>query len=336
MRNIYLTLLKSVSNFLLMIKILNDTDILYKTISKAYKKEDIFNKIHESDISLIKNKVYNILNESKSSFKWGFCLNYLNTCDKLYKIFYKNITFNILHRGNLSNVIKKDAFKNIYRIHLTTKILNMNEKYEYYIITYSGKRKLPAKNNIISANNINGGFTYNDINIVYIVRYEDYEKVIIHELLHHNKYIDNRSWNSSDINKLKKYFNIHENTILLPNEAVVEVFACLLNIIFKSLEDGRNYKELLKIDQRHSLILTRKLLRFQGDKKWCEKSSSFCYIVFKTVFYLYIKEFLKEFSRDNSITNIINFLFKYFPKTIKKAEKYDSLIKNKSLKLTAF
>ena len=93
---------------------------------------------------------------------------------------------------------------------------------------------------------------------------------------------------------------------------------------------------MLKIDQRHSLILTRKLLRFQGDKKWCEKSSSFCYIVFKTVFYVYIKEFLKEFSRDNSITNIINFLFKYFPKTIKKAEKYDSLIKNKSLKLTAF
>ena len=46
MTNIYLILLKSVSNFLLMIKILNDTDILYKTISKAYKKEDIVNKIH--------------------------------------------------------------------------------------------------------------------------------------------------------------------------------------------------------------------------------------------------------------------------------------------------
>jgi len=336
MINIYLILLKSANNSSIMINLLDNIDILYKTISKEYKKEDICNNIKELDITILKSKIYNTLNVSNSSFDWIFCLNYLNSCDNLYKIVYKNITFYILHCGILSNIKKKNFFKNIYRIHLTSKVLNMNELYVYYIITYSGKRKLPKKNNIINANNINGGFTYKNINEIYIVRYEDYEKVIIHELLHHNKYIDNHMWNARDIDKLKEYFNISESTRLLPNEAVVEVFACLLNVIFKSLENKRNFKELLKIDQQHSLVLTRKLLKFQGEKKWQENSNSFCYIVLKTIFYVYINEFLKDFSRDNSFNVIINFLFNFYPKIKRKIIKYDYLIKNNSLKLTAF
>ena len=93
---------------------------------------------------------------------------------------------------------------------------------------------------------------------------------------------------------------------------------------------------MLKIDQQHSLVLTRKLLKFQGEKKWQENSNSFCYIVLKTIFYVYINEFLKDFSRDNSFNVIIDFLFKFYPKIKRKIFKYDDLIKNNSLKLTAF
>jgi hypothetical protein len=94
------------------------------------------------------------------------------------------------------------------------------------------KRKLPnKKGDSIGAININGGFTYLNSNNVYIVRKEDYEKVILHELLHHHD-IHFEGWTNANIKRIKNMCGIADEQLLIPNEAIIETYAIILNVIF--------------------------------------------------------------------------------------------------------
>jgi hypothetical protein len=148
------------------------------------------------------------------------------------------------------------------------------------------KRYMPAKKDeLIDVININGGFTYTNKNNIYIIRKEDYNKVILHELLHHNIFIHKDEWKEANIKRLKEHFNIHNKMILIPNEAIIETYACILNTIFYSIETGTSLKDNLKKDQEYSIYIAKKILERQGKKKWIEKTHSYCYIVFKTILF---------------------------------------------------
>jgi hypothetical protein len=173
------------------------------------------------------------------------------------------------------------------------------------------KRCMPSKkDDLIDVKNINGGFTYINKNDIYIIRKEDYEKVIIHELLHHNILIHKTDWEKENIKRLKEHFNIHNNMLLIPNEAIIETFACVLNTIFYSIETGSSLQDNLKKDQEHSICLAKKILDKQQGNKWQEKTHSYCYIVFKTILYVYFNKFLKIYKYNND-TGITDFLIKY-------------------------
>lgn len=268
----------------------------------------------------IKKKLLDELN--KSNFTIGDIEKFIEDCKKYKIIKYKNITIHVLYKNSLNikllnKVIKRCNF-------ITAKELNI------YLILYPLKRFLPKKNNFIKYININGGYTDITGNNIFIIREEEYPKVILHEIIHHNNNINNNNWDYINTNKLKKIFNISEKTILLPNEAIVELWATLYHLKFISKEYKLNFNKLLKEEIEYSLYksyILKKLLK----NKWYEETNAYCYIIFKTIFLYNLKEFLKiDFPYNPD--KITNFLIKYSKLPIIKKNPNKN-ISNKSLRI---
>jgi hypothetical protein len=185
-----------------------------------------------------------------------------------------------------------------------------SENINYYILLNPLKRKLPnKKSDIISAKNINGGFTYINSNNIYIIRKEDYEKVIIHELLHHNNIIHHEDWKEKNIKILKKLCNIANDQVFIPNEAIIETFAIIL--------------------------IVKKIIDKQDNKLWRENTHCYCYIVLRAVFYIYFKDFIKTYVGKND-DYITIFICKYFPKIMSRIKKVSNIKKDNFIKQTIF
>lgn len=278
-----------------------------------------------------------------NNFNFEFAYKYLQKCNECYHITYKELNMYVILETKITPKIAKKLFKNLYRVYLISKIYNIskwgNYIFNYYIIMNPLKRCMPSKKEeVIDAVNINGGYTYINKNNIYIIREEDYEKVIIHELLHHNTLIHNQDWEAQNIKRLKEHFKIDKNMLLIPNEAIIETFACILNTVYHSIETGMSFNENLKRDQEHSVILAKKILDKQNGELWNEKTHSYCYIVFKTIFYVYFNDFLKIYKYKND-TDMTDFLIKYSHKLyrrIKKIKQIKKIRMNNKLKQTVY
>ena len=278
-----------------------------------------------------------------NNFNFEFAYKYLQKCNECYHITYKELNMYVILETKITPKIAKKLFKNLYRVYLISKIYNIskwgNYIFNYYIIMNPLKRCMPSKKEeVIDAVNINGGYTYINKNNIYIIRKEDYEKVIIHELLHHNTLIHNQDWEAQNIKRLKEHFKIDKNMLLIPNEAIIETFACILNTVYHSIETGTSFNENLKRDQEHSVILAKKILDKQNGELWNEKTHSYCYIVFKTILYVYFNNFLKIYKYKND-TDMTDFLIKYSQKLyrrIKKIKQIKKIRMNNKLKQTVY
>jgi hypothetical protein len=246
----------------------------------------------------------------------------------------------------MSAKMKKRFFMNLYRVYLVSKIYNITKGdnrrlFNFYIIMNPLKRCMPTKKDaILDVVNINGGYTYVNDNNIYIIREEDYNKVIIHEFLHHNTKMHYQDWDTSNISRLKTHFKICQDMLLLPNEAIIETYACVLNTVFYSIETGgSSLNENLKRDQEHSLLLAKKIIDKQGGGIWTEKTHSYCYIVFKTILYVYFNVFLKIYKYQND-TEITDFLIRYslriFRRVARLNKQTQTLRQTNRLKQTVF
>lgn len=309
---------------------------LYKIIKQNYN----FNRAdcYISEIPIEAFVSFRKLLHEDSYFNWNFCINYANKCKFAYHIKYKNVNFYVLTDKYITKKSKSHLFNCIYRAYLVNYLYNIKpyQYINYFILLNPLKRKLPnRKTDMIKAENINGGFTMINSNNIYIIRKEDYEKVVLHELLHHNNMIHNDNWKEKNINILKKLCKIEDSQIFIPNEAIVETFAIILNVIFISIENNLPYKKILAKDRKHNIALAKKIIDRQGNKLWKEKSHSYCYIVLRAVFYIYFSVFIKSYNvaNDNDITA---FIVKYFPKIINKIKRLKDIKKNNSIKQTIF
>jgi hypothetical protein len=295
---------------------------MYKIIKANYKFDIGDFKITKTETSIFNDFNKELLESSGKYLNYEFAYEYLEKCNNCYQITYKELNMFVIMRNKITKKEKMQVFKNLYRLHLISKIYNIskwgNYKFNFYIIMNPLKRCFPSKkDDIIDVKHINGGFTYINRNDIYIIRKEDYEKVLLHELLHHNILINKQDWLEINIKRLRDHFNIHDSMLLLPNEAIIETYACVLNTIFYSIETGTSLKNNLKKDQEHSIQLANKILEKQGGKKWYEKTHSYCYIVFKTILYVYFNNFLK-INIYNNDTAITDFLIKYSPQIYKR------------------
>jgi len=191
-------------------------------------------------------------------------------------------------------------------------------------IKYSN-RFFPEPNIPIDFHDINGGYTYVNGNEITIVRHEECNKVVLHELLHHNPLIHVDKWKKKNIKRLMKHFNIHPNSSFEPNEAVVEFWATIMHLYFVSKEYNLDMKKLLDDEIKHSLFKSHQLLCHLKDNIWYEKSNAFSYIIFKTIILSNLKAFIKIYEFPYDDTKITDFLIKYSP-----------MMKNKLIKKNPF
>ena len=300
-------------------------------------------KVHVSVFNSFNRDLQESSGNPNNNFNFEFAYKYLQKCNECYHITYKELNMYVILETKITPKIAKKLFKNLYRVYLISKIYNIskwgNYIFNYYIIMNPLKRCMPSKKEeVIDAVNINGGYTYINKNNIYIIRKEDYEKVIIHELLHHNTLIHNQDWEAQNIKRLKEHFKIDKNMLLIPNEAIIETFACILNTVYHSIETGTSFNENLKRDQEHSVILAKKILDKQNGELWNEKTHSYCYIVFKTILYVYFNNFLKIYKYKND-TDMTDFLIKYSQKLyrrIKKIKQIKKIRMNNKLKQTVY
>ena len=320
---------------------------LYKIVKENYNinRGEIYIKdISDAGKGLIleRFKIFKELLLKDSYFDWRFCIEYFDKCNRTYHITYKNINFYILSDKPITIKARGHLFNSIYRVFLIKKLFNIKptQDFNFYILLNPMKRKLPNKmGDSIGAANINGGFTYFKSNNVYIVRKEDYEKVILHELLHHHHDIHFEAWTNANIKQIKNMCGIAEEQYLLPNEAIIETYAIVLNTIFYCIEHNMtfaDFKKTLAKDKEHNIAIAKKILTKQGKNKWYEKTHSYCYIVLRAIFYIYFKEFARIY-RYNNDDDITSFITMYFPKILRKIRENgrgDS--RNKYIKQTIF
>jgi hypothetical protein len=294
---------------------------IYRIIKRHYDFVPSDFTIAEAPLSIFHHVRKDLQASSKSYLNFEFAYKYVDSCSHCYHITYKGSEINmyVLMDKKMSAKMKKRVFMNLYRVYLVSKIYNITKEdnrrlFNFYIIMNPLKRCMPTKKDaVIDVVNINGGYTYVNDNNIYIIREEDYNKVIIHELLHHNTRMNYQDWDTSNISRLKTHFKICQDMLLLPNEAIIETYACVLNTVFYSIETGGSQLQLnenLKRDQEHSLLLAKKIIDKQGGGIWTEKTHSYCYIVFKTILYVYFNVFLKIYKYRND-TEITDFLIRY-------------------------
>lgn len=163
---------------------------------------------------------------------------------------------------------------------------------EYFILPMLTPRKFPRR--MVEPKHINGGYTYVTDNKVYIYRCEEMAKVAIHEACHHlPMHVD--TWPSASTRTLMQEFRVA--TELLPNEAIVECWARLLQCSCIATEYEIPINILYKKELEHSVAMTKRLLAHQQahfkNGMWQETSNAFCYIVFTSVLLAHCEEFLR-------------------------------------------
>ena len=234
------------------------------------------------------------------------CNNYLKIISKNKKILY-----HILWFGE-TNVCMSALIKSLRQALLIHEVFKFEKALNVYIILSPFKRFLPDTKTPINCQHINGGFTSSDDNDIFVVRSEEFSKVVIHELLHHCKLIDNHQiFGRNNINSLKKEFKIAQETILLPNEAVVEFWATILNNLFLSLDYKIPFDKLLDLEKHFCIIQYHKILNKQNGQLWKEYTNSYSYIIFKTILLYNYKELLKTTAYPYDVNHITNFILSH-------------------------
>lgn len=262
----------------------SDYDIQFK-FQKNTMKSEIFTKI--KDVVFCPKEVQ----------------EYFLQCDKMLILTIKDINFTIFFKSFL-NISMTKLIKSAKQFLSLKKMFNISKSFNIFFITYPMKRFIPS-NDIIRPIHINGGFTSTKENDIFILRTEEFGKVLLHELVHHITIIHNENWSVSQIKQLKQHFRISEETVLIPNEAVVEFWATLFYLFFISFDYHIPIKKLIEIEQKFSLRQTQKLLLFQNKKFWNEKSNAYAYIVLKTIL-------LSNYSKLMKLPYDLNFLTDLF------------------------
>jgi hypothetical protein len=314
--------------------ILKKMRIIYDSISMSelYDNTSIYNR------PLLSDEANMLVTEHFDSV---FCpkkvKKYITRCDNLIVIKSDEVTFYIYFEKTTKVTMTK-LFLSMKQAIVTKRFFNIGKHLNIHIVLSPYKRYMPSsKKEYICECHINGGFTYPNGKNVYVVREEEYTKVMIHEILHHCSEIHNDGFVERQLNELKNVFNIAKETKLIPNEAIIEFWANLTNCAYLSFEYNQSFDSLLKKEVDFSLYQCHKILDKQGNSLWYETTNAYCYIIFKTILlknmtklseytYPYNPEYIKEFliKYKDSIKNKVN----------KNKDFYDNIISKKSLRMT--
>jgi hypothetical protein len=215
-----------------------------------------------------------------------------NTTSTHVKIEYGNITLNCI--APYEDVPPSFFLLRIVRrLICIIKIFNINKSFTIWLLPIKYNRFFP-NGSIVAPKNINGGYTYQNGTTIYVYRYEECAKVLIHEILHHSIFDTHLKWPHNHTEHIRTICSIDKTIDLNINEAIIEFWAILLECLFVSYEYDMPYKMLLQKERDWSLKQSIKLLQYQ--KKyfpvWKEETNAYCYIVLKSVLLINSERFM--------------------------------------------
>ncbi len=234
--------------------------------------------------------------------------DYINEIDSIYEDEYKNIFIRVYYRKNKDN-LNKTFIKQILRRGSHVYKENKRKIIIHLLLTPLKKIFEP----VLTAKNVNSGFTYLRNNEIFIFRKEDFPKVIIHELIHHDPYIHVENVKKENEIRIKNHFDLNEKTNFILNEAIVELWACLNHLFFISKEYKIPFKDLFEIELEYSLYKCNQIRELhikekQKGNKWYDDCNIFGYFICKTILLNNLNKLMViyEFPYDN--TKISDFI----------------------------
>ena len=183
----------------LLIAIKIERNNIKKFIKKFSKLHIKINQVKQPDIKIINKKI-----SSYSNVDWvdsTSLKNDLSNLDKIYEITWltpvdPNINNNLVNNSEnkmyiqtTNNIIEKivKRLKILIFIgeYLKYKTNNTNKVFNIFLILSNLKRFFPDNNKKIMVKHVNGGYTDTEKDIIFVWRYEEFEKVFIHEVIHY-------------------------------------------------------------------------------------------------------------------------------------------------------
>jgi len=218
-------------------------------------------------------------------------LTHLLKQDSYKQLTYQTLTLNILPSPLLSY---KHILKVFKRLITLRAIYQLKEPIRIWFIPISLKRLFPKGGETVDAIHINGGYTYIVNHTIYIYRYEEYPKVMLHEIMHNTRV--HTAWSPTQLQRLYAYLHIDRATDMQPTEAIVEFWALYYQMLFMSYEKpSLTFQSLYEKELSWSLFQTKRLLQYR-DKyfkdKWTESTNAYSYIYLKTCFLYFMSETL--------------------------------------------
>jgi len=254
-----------------------------------------------------------------------------------FKLYYSNIDYNKI----CICFVKAFYIINLYGLN------NLDIEIKLFL---SKKEKKIGKHNFLGRDEVNSGLTsFGNIKKIIIYREEEIEKVLLHELVHYLN-IDNYIMNKNINSKINCNFNIHQNSGINFFEAYTESIGFTTNLISNSILSGIDYKILLDLELKFSILQYSKILKFYDVKKnffsksscvtktsdWVEKSSILSYYILKLGSIFNLNLFIKRymFSKNFDIIEYYNYIIN----NLEKIKTVDNITLNKtrSLRMTLY
>lgn len=217
-------------------------------IKQNYPLDIKINEIKNKDFDKIMRKIHNYANVQWVSYI--MLQNQITNLNKLYLVSwltskpnqingFKNNMYILTTEDVIIRIIKRLKIL-IYIIEYIKNITNnMDKSIDAYLVLSDFKRFYPRKNTTVQVKHVNGGYTDFSSNIIFVWRYEEFEKVLLHEVIHYFN-MDCRNHNSISkiqINGPKSFY-----------EAITDFWAIFYHLIFLSIISKLPVGNLLKVE----------------------------------------------------------------------------------------
>jgi hypothetical protein len=255
-----------------------------------------------------KTKIARILSELRAPaaarfYPPGFT-EYLNSCDTLIEYATSGIALRVVLPASEATPVFRQRCARVFRRALALArdpFFAVRAAIVVNIVPSPAKRSFPPPGAPIGPEHINGGFTYVSAAPaeIYVLRREEFPKVVLHEILHHSRvHSDDAAW-APHRHALYAHFNVSErgcsaaagapaacDTDIRPNEAIVETWATVQQCAALSRELGVPLAPLLAAERDHVLAVAARCERHRltlANGEWQERTHAFSYIQLRAI-----------------------------------------------------
>jgi hypothetical protein len=291
--------------------LLNEIKNERKQIKDFIKKNNInikINLIKDENLKQLDKKI-----NSYSQVNWVDTKNLINDLINLDKTFeftwltsdkYINKMYIKTTDDVIKKIIKRIKFLIYIGEYLKYKTNNISKAFDIYIILSNLKKNFPTKNKKMKVPNVNGGYTDIYNNYIFIWRYEEFEKVLLHEIIH---FVD-MDLRDQDVNTK---LNINGPSSFF--EALTDFFAIFYNLIFLSIVSKISIRNLLQLEltfiENQAMALNEhyNLGNWQNkiSKKINQTTPALSYYILKYLLFKYFMENKLDISNYNELINKI-------------------------------